>query len=76
MGFSEPNPYAVLDHRVRLEGKPEIYMPMRMVAHGDEVVVELVLFRQPNMSLAMFQRDMAAVERDLATLKRLLEAQA
>lgn len=71
--FSEPNPYGVLDHWVRLEGRPEIYIPLRMVANGGGTEVELMLFRQPDMSDADFERDTGMVEKDLATLKRVLE---
>ena len=71
--FSDPNAYGVLDHRVTIEGKPEVYIPLRMIANGDGTEVELVLFRQPEMSDADFERDRGLIEKDLAALKRLLE---
>jgi hypothetical protein len=71
--FSDPNPYGVLDHWVTIEGKPEVYVPLRMLANGDATVVELVLFRQPEMTDADFERDAGLIEQDLASLKQLLE---
>lgn len=71
--FSEPNAYGVLDHWVDMAGKPEVYIPLRMIAHGRGTVVELVLFRQPGMSDADFEHDQGLVEQDLAALKQVLE---
>lgn len=76
MVFSEPNAYGVLDHRVQLAGKPEVYVPLRLVAHGDHTEAVLTLFRQPDMDEAMFERDAGLVARDLAALKRVLESEA
>ena len=72
--FSDPNPYGVLDHWVNIEGKPEVYIPLRMFANGRGTVVELVLLRQPGMSDADFERDAGLMEQDLASLKQLLES--
>lgn len=73
--FSDPNPYGVLDHRVAMAGKPEVYIPLRMIADGDGTLVELVLFRQPGMTDADFDHDADMVRKDLAALKALLEAE-
>lgn len=74
--FSDPNPHGVLDHWVRIDGKAEIYIPLRMIANGSGTEVELVLYRQPEMSDADFERDAASVTQDLAALKALLEGAA
>jgi len=71
--FSAPNPYGVLDHHVRLAGKPEVYIPLRMVRNGDGVEVSLLLLRQPGMTDAMFEDDARRVAEDLQALKALLE---
>ena len=71
--FSEPNPYGVLDHRVRLPGRPIVSIPLRMVPNGQGTEVELMLFRQPGMDDDAFERDAAAVIADLQALKALLE---
>lgn len=72
--FSPPNDYGVLDHWVLIEGKPEIYIPLRLVANGNGVEAELMLLRQSGMSDADFDRDEAAVKADLARLKAVLES--
>ncbi|WP_209437083.1 hypothetical protein [Methylobacterium variabile] len=71
--FSAPNEHGVLDHWVRVAGRPEIYVPLRMIANGDGTEVELILYRQPEMSDADFEHDAELVRRDLATLKQVLE---
>ena len=71
--FSDLNVYGVLDHWVQVDDEAEIHIPLRMVPNGDGTEVELVLFRQPEMSDADFDRDTGLVEKDLASLKQLLE---
>lgn len=74
--FSEPNTLGVLDHRVVMDGRPDVMVPMRMVSNGDGTEVELILFRQPGMTEADFKRDARAVKTDLEALRVLLEAEA
>jgi hypothetical protein len=66
-----------MDHWVELEGgqevRQEIYVPLRIIANGDEAEVQLTLFRLPAMDEATFQRDADWVRRDLAALKALAE---
>ena len=71
--FAEPNPFGVLDHDVTLESGVTIHNPMRVVRNGPGSEFVFTLIRQPGMSDAQFAEDRAAVEKDLATLKRLLE---
>jgi hypothetical protein len=71
--FSESNALGVLDHRVVVNGRPDVVVPMRMVQNGDGTEVELVLFRQPAMTDADFKRDARMVKEDLEALKTLLE---
>lgn len=71
--FSEPNAHGVLDHWVRIGDRPEIYIPLRMIANGTGTEVELMLLRQPDMADADFERDAGLVEADLRRLKKLLE---
>jgi len=71
--FSPPNDYGVLDHHVVLPGKPEIYIPLRLIANGDGIDALFTLFRQSGMDDAAWDRDEAAVRQDLAKLKALLE---
>jgi hypothetical protein len=71
--FTEPNPYGVLDHWVRIGDRPEIYIPLRLIANGQGTEAELLLLRQPEMSDADFDRDADMVAKDLAALKAVLE---
>lgn len=71
--FAPRNEFGVLDHWVRPEGLPEVYVPMRVVPNGDGAVVVFTLFRQPGMTDEQFAADAAWVEKDLAALKEALE---
>lgn len=71
--FAEKNPFGVLDHDVRLESGVTVHNPMRVVPHGQGSEFIFTLIRQPGMSDAKFAEDEAAVEKDLRTLKDLLE---
>lgn len=73
--FSPDNPYGVLDHWLTLADGTELYMPLRVVANADGAEVGMVLYRPPTLyDDAAYDRDAAAVARDLARLKALLEA--
>ena len=74
--FALPNDYGILDHYVRIAGQPDIYIPLRMIAHGDGTQLVFTLFRQPGMDDAAFDADAQAVMADLQTLKQLLERDA
>lgn len=70
--FSPRNDYGVLDHTVRLlSGR--VFVPLRVVQNGEGSEVMLTVFRQAGMSDEDFRKDLAAVRRDLAKLKALLE---
>jgi hypothetical protein len=72
--FAPPNAFGVLDHVVRPAPGVEIHVPMRVLPNGagSEVVFTLVQF--PGMPPEKFARDIDMVQRDLATLKRVLES--
>lgn len=46
---------------------------MRVLPNGDGSEVTFLAFRQPEMSEDAFAADVAAIERDLRSLKELLE---
>lgn len=71
--FTPHNELGVLDHTVQFPDMPLIAIPLRMLPNGEGTEVELVLFRQAQMSDAEFEEDAAAVSRDLAALKAVLE---
>ena len=71
--FVPDNPYGVLDHEVILESGVTVHNPMRVVRNGSGSEFIFTLFRQPDMSDEKLAEDSAAVEKDLSTLKEILE---
>jgi ketosteroid isomerase-like protein len=65
-----------MDHDVTLESGVTVHNPMRVVPHGDGSEFVFTLFRRPEMTDPQFAADRTAVEKDLQTLKGLLEHQA
>jgi hypothetical protein len=72
--FSPRNPWGVVDHWVLPAEGEAIYNPMRVVANGDGAEVVFSLFVRAGMSDDEVTRDADWIGRDLAALKRLLEA--
>jgi hypothetical protein len=71
--FVGQNAFGVLDHYVSPTADLEILNPMRVVPNGSGSEVIFTLFQQPDMSDAQFAQDAGMVERDLKTLKTILE---
>lgn len=71
--FAPHNTNGILDHDVQLESGMTFNTPMRVVPHGNGSQVTFTLNRQPNMTDEQFANDKAAVTKDLAALKALLE---
>lgn len=67
------NVYGVLDHDVTLPDGQVFHNPMRVVPNGDGSELAFTLYRGAGVDAAAFERDAAAVARDLQTLKALLE---
>jgi polyketide cyclase/dehydrase/lipid transport protein len=72
--FTQRNMLGVLDHDVVLPSGETVHNPMRVVANGLGSEVVFTLFRRPGVSDEEFAADAVAVERDLETLKRVVEA--
>ena len=72
--FAEPNPFGVLDHDVTLPSGETVANPLRVVPNGDGCDVVFTVHRRPGMSDEDFERDVAAVAADLATLRQLMQA--
>jgi hypothetical protein len=62
-----------MDHDVQLESGVTIHSPMRVVPNGAGSELTFTLIRRPGVSDGEFAQDKAAVEKDLKTLKELLE---
>lgn len=73
--FAPLNEFGVLDHWVTTETGEEVYIPLRVIANGENSEVVFTLFRLPGMDDEKFAADAAWVKRDLEKLRDLLEAQ-
>jgi hypothetical protein len=71
--FTEPNDLGVLDHDVVLESGETFHNPIRVIPNGAGSELVFSVFRQPDVSTEQFERDLHAVQKDLAILKGLLE---
>jgi hypothetical protein len=71
--FVERNRLGVLDHDVTVQTGETIHNPIRVIPNGTGSEVVFTLFRRPGVSAAQFAQDAKAVEKDLGTLKGLLE---
>ena len=73
--FAEKNTFGVMDHDVELESGRIVHNPMRVVPNEDGSEFIFTLLLQQDMTDEQFVADKQAVEKDLATLKALLEQQ-
>jgi hypothetical protein len=71
--FAPPNDLGVADHDVVLENGVTVHNPIRVVPNGPGSTVIFTLLRQSGVSARQFDRDAATVQKDLETLKALLE---
>ena len=71
--FVGKNDLGVLDHYVNPTPEIEVYVPMRVLPNGSGSEVVFTLFRLPDMSDEKFAENIGMVERDLKTLKSVLE---
>jgi carbon monoxide dehydrogenase subunit G len=71
--FAPRNSFGIMDHDVTLASGVTVHNPMRVVPNGDGSEFMFTLIRRPGMSDAQLAEDKAAVEKDLKTLKALLE---
>ena len=73
--FAPRNAHGILDHDVTLESGQTVHNPMRVLPNGRGSEVVFSVFRRVGMTDAELERDVAAVTRDLESLKQLLEDQ-
>ena len=74
--FAERNAFGVMDHDVTLASGVTVHNPMRVLPHGEGSELVFTVMRRPAVSGKEFARDVAAVGKDLKTLKALLERDA
>jgi hypothetical protein len=65
--------FGVLDHYVAPAPEVEVYVPMRVQPNGSGSEVIFTLFWLPGMTGEQFVEGVGMVERDLKTLKDVLE---
>lgn len=73
--FSPANPDGIADHGVRLPDETIVYVPLRAMRNGTGTTVAFTLFWLPGMDDAQFEADAQWVQRDLAKLKLVVEAE-
>ena len=71
--LADPNELGVADQDVILEAGVTVHNPIRVVPNGTGSTVIFTLMRLPGVSEQKFAADSKWVERDLTTLKTLLE---
>jgi hypothetical protein len=67
--FTQHNPFGVMDHYVNT-GSSIVYVPLRVIENADGAEVQIVLFRQPEMTDDAYRKDAETLERDLLALKK------
>jgi uncharacterized membrane protein len=75
VSFAPENTFGILDHNVTLPSGETVYNPLRVIQnnHGSEVV--FTLYHLPGRSESEFLEDAGMVEKDLNSLKQLMEQQ-
>jgi hypothetical protein len=71
--FAKKNEFGILDHNVTLPSGENFYNPMRVFRNGEGCEIVFTLFRLPGISDVDYAKDAATIERDLQTLKVVLE---
>ena len=71
--FVEQNDFGILDHYVYPAPNIEVYVPMRVLSNFSGSEILFTLYRLPFMDEEKFKTDLDLVERDLNTLKEVME---
>ncbi|MEZ2127243.1 MULTISPECIES: SRPBCC family protein [unclassified Sinorhizobium] len=73
VSFVPQNEFGVLDHTVTIESGLRVYNALRVVPNGDGCEVMFTLLRMPDVTDEQFAADAAHIQKDLTTLKTLME---
>jgi hypothetical protein len=73
--FTPPNELGIADHDVTLDTGVTIHNPIRVIPNGAGSTLIFTVLRQPDVSPQQFDEDAKTVEKDLTTLKAILEQQ-
>jgi hypothetical protein len=72
--FAPPNELGVMDHLVTMESGLVVHNALRVIPNGDGAEVMFTLLKLPGVTEEKFEADAHWVQKDLNTLKQLLEA--
>lgn len=72
--FVPHNEFGVLEHTIRFDSGLELTNPMRIVANGNGSELMFTLFQNEGMSDQRFSEDVESVEKDLETIRRIMES--
>jgi len=73
--FAPQNDFGIIDHWVTLPDGTKVNNPIRVIANGKGSEIIFTLFWLPERTEEEYNQDAKAVERDLQTLKKILEKQ-
>jgi hypothetical protein len=73
VSFVPRNNFGVADHYVKTPDGKTFHNPMRVSQNGEVCDVTFTLKRLPDATDEEFERDAATIEKDLRTLKEILE---
>lgn len=71
--FVRRNEFGIVDHHVTTRAGAVVYVPLRVVANGEDAEVLFTVFRAPEMSDEQFDADIAMVQKDLGNLRAVLD---
>jgi hypothetical protein len=71
--FADTNKFGILDHDVTLPSGAIFDNPMRVFPNNDGSEIVFSLYRRPGVTDEEFMADMKTIEKDLQTLKAILE---
>ncbi|WP_052480865.1 SRPBCC family protein [Gilvimarinus agarilyticus] len=71
--FAKRNDFGVLDHRIWFSSGAVLSNPMRVIEQGHSSLLSFTLFQLDTMSDEQFNEDKRLVEKDLNTIRQLIE---
>ncbi|MGY5807495.1 SRPBCC family protein [Rhizobium sp. LEGMi198b] len=73
VSFTPRNEFGVIDHTVTIESGLKVHNALRVAPNGDGCEVMFLLLKLPGMTDEQFAADAAHIQKDLGTLKSLME---
>ncbi|MDK4737713.1 SRPBCC family protein [Rhizobium sp. CB3171] len=73
VSFTPRNEFGVIDHTVTIESGLKVHNALRVAPNGDGCEVMFLLLKLPGMTDEQFAADAAHIQKDLGTLKSMME---